>query len=41
MSDKPAHSNATEAKLVPEVVISEQALQKAEEFIAGGWTIKA
>ncbi len=33
MSDKPTLPNASEAKLVQEVVISEQALQKAEEFI--------
>jgi len=33
MSDKPTLPNASEANLVQEVVISEQALQKAEEFI--------
>lgn len=33
MSDKPNPPSASDANLVQEVVISEQALQKAEEFI--------
>ena len=33
MSDKPTPPSASDANLVQEVVISQQALQKAEEFI--------